>query len=247
MIKVTTSKTVLSDPAALARLELPLAVAQATAQVIRKRAMAGRFATAPGPYKGPKTDSRGHPRRYRVSAEYAAKVGLGDKMVWESSRDFAQAAGSVPGNTTGGLWDHVTVRNHGTDALIEFTSTSPGSRARTKARTVASKDDWVVTTNKDGKTSAKRKRVLRRDDDGKVIRSKASDRVANRLKASVVFRNTKIGLLQPTDSETQAQSSAVMEALANATARCFTANVDLQVRSDGDPMLRNAIRVLVRR
>lgn len=244
MISLQLSKSVQGDDGALARLQLPLAIATANANHIRRRAQQGRFATAPAPNQAAPKTRKGRTRPYRVSQQYAQLAGV-QGTDFASSADFHRAVGRAPGNTTGGMWRGLQVRNYGGDsAIIEFAGSSTSSRPRRVIKTRAVQGEWLVKQRTDGSFSARQKRTAVRDEDGKA-KIRVAQTEQNRLKAAAVFRHSRIGLLQMTPAEEQAVVSAVAESLGHAVAAEF--GTGIRATRDGDSALRSSILGNIRR
>lgn len=225
---------------ALRRLNVAMDVAEATALHIRGRAQRGHFATVAAPYAGEPKNKRGRRRKYVISEAYAQKLGV-QETKWASSAALHRAAGGTPGYTTGGMWEGLRVRNYGAEgAIIEFGGSSLGSRGSRKLKTKKSNSIEIVQSG--NKVKVRQRREYARDDEGKVQVGKAIATVQNRQKAGSVFARMKVGLLQPTQSESDAQVTAILGALGKATALAFGAQGTLEIKSaQGDPALVRAI------
>lgn len=227
MIIVKWSKTALGDPATLARLQQPMAIAKATANHIRQRVAAqGRTATPAEPYSGSATAGKGKNRHYYLSPAYAERLGLGNQTRWESSRAMHTAKGLTPGkaSATGGMWAGLQVRNFGgTAAVIDFGGSSLGASSTRTAITRAKHGTYEVTLSADGKLAARQARELTRDEGGAVKYRRKPRMIKNSTKAGTVFSNTRVGLLQNTEAEAQAMAAAVATKAGSLVAACFGA------------------------
>jgi hypothetical protein len=225
----------------LRRLNIALDVAEATGVHIRDRARRGHFATVAAPYAGEPLNKRGRRRKYVISDAYAQKLGVTETK-WASSAALHRAAGGTPGYTTGGMWEGLRVRNYGTEgAIIEFGGSSLGSRGSRKLKTRKVKDQIEVIQS-GNKVKVRQRREYAKDKEGNLQRGKAITMTTNRLKASAVFQRMKVGLLQPTNSESDAQVTAILGQLGKATALAFGAQGTLEIKNaQGDPVLIRAI------
>lgn len=226
---------------ALRRLNVAMDVAEATALHIRDRARRGHFATVAAPYAGEPKNKRGRRRKYVISEAYAQKLGV-QETKWASSAALHRAAGGTPGYTTGGMWEGLRVRNYGQEgAIIEFGGSSLGSRGSRKLKTRKVKDQ-IEIVQKGNKVTVRQRREYAKDKEGNLQRGTVITMTTNRLKASAVFQRMKIGLLQPTNSESDAQVTAILAALGQATALAFGAQGTLELKNQaGDPVLVRAI------
>ena len=232
-IKVHFTKTALGDPALMQRLKsLPMPIATATAEHIQRRVQSeGRTAT---PFEGYSTTTRRH-KKYWIGTEYAAKLGLTERG-YDNSAQFHSRAGVKPGtfSTTGGMWSGLQVRNKGGSACIDFGGSTLGQSSIHTARYTR----WREHDGKSRYTQAKidkktNKRalgpngkilvrdVIRDSLTNRIVRRAASTMVRNDAKAAIVFESSKIGLLQPTAAETQAQLSSVAWASLDVLVRVF--------------------------
>jgi len=146
---------------------------------IKRRAMRGDLATHPRPYSTGRERNDGRPG-YVVAQAYSERTAAGRENYGATSADWHRKAGSVPGNTTGLMWQGAqAVASGRTGARLEFAGSSIGtsSAARIRRR----------ETRKGVKTSARL---------GKKAR--------NRWKATAVFNNLNVNVLQPRESENQA-------------------------------------------
>ncbi len=209
-----------ATPDVKAALAVSMAVARATAAHIRRRILGGKTATPPRPYFGPRApilDKRtGKPRRrfYYISPAYAAELGIPGQTRWASSSEFHRHVGVRPGtgHVTGGMWKGLQVRNFGSQgALIEFARSSLGASSVRSANVRHVKGQYQLQRNRRGKLVAKRVVELSRDEGGAVKYRRKPKKVRNSAKAGRIFKSTKVGLLQPTPAETQAQLAAVAE------------------------------------
>ncbi len=198
MITVKVSKLTLADPAKLRAVAKPLALARVMAESVYERvAIHGKPATAPKPYAEHAVSSRRITTRtatgtktkagYAVTQAYAGAAGV-DKQNWNSSADFHRAAGTQPGTyrVTGRMWQGLQVRNFGNGAVIEFAGVSLGSSSAPR----------VAWQRIDGKSQP------RRNAKGEVVVRKPKN-VRNWEKAGVVFRHSRVNVVQPTDYETR--------------------------------------------
>ncbi len=205
MIKIKISKVTLADPAKLRAVARPIALARVMADAVYTRvAIQGKPATAPKPYSEHGDHAAQGKRKrtgYSVTQAYAGAAGV-DKQKWGSSADFHRATGTRPGTyrVTGKMWEGLQVRNFGNGAVIEFAGVSLGS---TSAPRVA----WQRV---DGKS------LPRRNARGEVVVRKPKN-VRNWEKAGIVFRQSRVNVVQPTDAETSDMidgiSGAVFDAI----------------------------------
>ena len=223
MIEVRYTKTTLQDPAQLARLRQPMAIAAATATVIHDRVVVrGQLATPPKAFATVPDAGNVKKPRYYISPKYAEEAGLGKQTRWESSAAMHQAIGARAGtgDATGALWKGLAVRNSGETAIIEFQGSSYGAKS-----TLSARRDKIVgaykVKNTNGRLKAVQMTELRRDEGGDVVYRRKPLQVRNQVKAATVFRNSRIGLLQPTDAETQAQFGAFRDYSANLISSLF--------------------------
>jgi hypothetical protein len=242
----TTGKNAKGDT--LKRLSLAIDVAVATAEHIRNRAERGHFATVPKPYAGEPQAKNKRRRKYVISKAYAQAMGV-QETKWASSAALHRAAGGTPGYTTGGMWKGMRVRNYGTEgAVIEFAGSSLGSRGSARKKTEAVKGE-IVIDQRGSKVTVKQRRQYKRDEQGKVIvDAEKPTMTTNRLKASAVFQRLRIGLLQPTQSESDAQVAAICEMFGKATAIAFGAQDTMTLAGTAgvDPALLRSIRDKIR-
>jgi len=201
-------------------LAVSMAMARATAGHIRRRVLGGDNATPPRPYHGPRApiiDKRsGRPRKrfYFISPAYAAELGMPGQTRWASSAELHKHAGVKSGtaHTTGGMWRGLRVRNYGKEAaLIEFAGSSLGASSVRTAIKRGVKGSYVLSRTKRGKLKATKLKEFSRDEGGNVKYRRKPKRVRNSAKAGRVFKTTKVGLLQPTAAESQAQLAAVSQ------------------------------------
>lgn len=243
MITVKMSKTAMKDPATLARLAQPMAIAKATASHLRNRIHRGQTATPPDPYNGTPTAGRGKTRRYYLSPAYAERLGLGNQTRWESSRAMHQAKGLRPGkaSATGQMQAGLQVRNFGSDsAVIDYGGSSLGASSTRTAITKAKHGTYEVTVANNGKVAARQARELSRDEGGQVKYRRKPKLVRNALKAAAVFTGSRVGLLQCTPDEIQAMQAAVATRAGILVAACFGARTPTS-EPGGDRALYNAI------
>ena len=243
MIDIKYTKTAMADPAQMLRLKQPMAIAQATAYAIRDRVVnRGQLATSPQgfsttPDAGPKKCPR-----YYISPEYAEKAGLGTQTRWESSQAMHAALGAKPGqgHATGKMWEGLQVRNSGDTAIIEFGGSSTGASSTRTALTQKVHGTYEVTLSDNNRLRAKQVTELKRDEGGQVQYRRKPKLVRNQVKAGTVFANSKIGLLQPTESEQAAQWTAFRDFCARMTSACFGGQVPAG-QPQGDAALYTAI------
>ncbi len=148
---------------------------------VKKRAMKGDYATKPLPYSTAGDDSKkgGRPS-YVVSQAYSERTDAGKENHGRSSADWHKKAGSIPGNTTGLMWLGLQARNFGKFGVrIDFGGSSIGTSSISR-----------VKTSKKGK------------------KAKLGRKVRNQWKASAVFRNLKVNVLQPKVEEVQAMADS---------------------------------------
>lgn len=220
-----------------AALAQPMALATAAAKHIQQRVLQGRFATTPEPFSSaPKAGPTKKPRYY-VSPAYAAAAGLGEQTRWESSQAMHRAAGMTPGNGTGEMIRNLQVRNYGSEgAVIEPAGSSLGSSSTRTALTTSKKGTFEITLSDNGKLRARQVREMSRDEGGKVKFRRKPKLVRNALKASTLFKNLNIGLLQNTDDELVAMANALAAVMALKTAKALGAKVT-NLPHGGDPRL----------
>jgi hypothetical protein len=162
---------------------------------------------------------------YVVSQAYADKLGMAQTR-FESSAQM-HAAGGVRFGTfraTGGMWEGLQVRNFGDGAVIEFAGVSLGKASyppnitfrtgrlldvteqETKRRAAAAASGRTVRKDRDlfevdGKIM-RHERAARRDKKGNVIKRKTAQMIRNWQKAGVVFKHSRVNVIQSTDRET---------------------------------------------
>lgn len=200
MITVKISKLTLADPAKLRAVQRPLALAKVMAEAVQQRVMVrGQPATTAKPYATHTThpDTRritsrnsagGKTKRgYVVSTQYATAAGVSTNR-YDSSADFHRATGTKPGTyrVTGKMWQGLQVRNFGNGAVIEFAGVSLGGSSKPR----------VAWQRVDGKSAPRRNRK------GDVVVLKPKN-VRNWEKAGIVFRQSRVNVIQPTDYETR--------------------------------------------
>lgn len=279
MIQVRLSKLVLKDPKLRGKLAAPLAIAQATAERIRQRVSVDGVSATPArayPAQEVKRSTKSGKvkiRTYHVGSDYAAKLGLTSTQ-FATSAAFHAAAKSRAGaaNVTGGMWAGLQVRNWGgTGAIIDFGGTSIGaSTPKGEIRFRGTKADGTSKSGRmrtSGFAAGRTKGMSRADkkawhaaqvakfrglSDVKITSIKEpSAIVRNQEKASVVFQTRKIGVLQPTERETQAQLAAYCASTGRAVFSMFRTAEDptpvrmgyvkSQITNVGDAALFNAI------
>ncbi len=220
-----------------AALQQPMALATAAARHIQARVLQGRFATPAEPYSStPKAGVTKKPRYY-ISPAYAAAAGLGEQTRWESSAEMHRAMGATPGNGTGEMIRNLQVRNYGSEgAVIEPTGSSLGSSSTRTALTTRKEGTYEITLSDNGKLRARQVREMSRDEGGKVKFRRKPKLVRNALKASTLFKNLNIGLLQNTDDELVAMSQALAAVAALRVARALGAKIT-NLPHGGDPRL----------
>lgn len=177
---------------------------------------------------------------YVISPYYASKLGIGAER-FANSADMHAAAGVRLGTfrATGGMWDGLQVRNFGNGAVIEFAGVSLGKASyppnitfrtgkvtdvterETKRRVEAAatgrklgKDRDLVESN--GRIF-RQERAARRDKRGQIIRRKSPQMIRNWQKAGVVFKHSRVNVVQPTDDETRDMIDGLCAALFDAT------------------------------
>lgn len=231
-VHVQLSKGLRADPAMQAKLAPAIAIAKATAPHIRRRVIGGVTASRPVPYNpDPGTDPKTkRKKRFYISPAYAEKLGLGDQTRWESSAALHSAVGTRAGSghMTGGMWQGLQARNFGKQgAVIDFRGSSIGASSVRSARTqgvvthvdqvtdgtdIKTKKRYKYEVSRDSKTgklTARRVTILVRDEGGNVKYRRKPKLVRNSRKAGIVFKHSRVGVLQPTERETQAQLAAV--------------------------------------
>lgn len=212
MITVKISNTVLADPARMAALRQPLALARVMAEAVQERVQRrGVTVSTPKPYAEHTTRStqggEGGTGRivtrtasgkktqagYVVSPEYATSAGLSEHR-FRSSAEMHRRAGVKAGTyvVTGGMWSGMQVRSMGAGAVIEFAGVSLGG---TSTRRVA----WGRDAST-GKMAPRRYTAGKRA--GTVVMLKGK-RVRNWEKGGIVFRSSRVAVLQPADYETR--------------------------------------------
>ncbi len=234
----------MQDPAQLQRLRQPMTIAIATANTIRQRvAVRGQLVTPANAYRATPDAGPTKKPRYYLSPAYAEAAGLGTQTRWESSAVMHAAVGAKTGtgNTTGALWKPgaLQVRNSGDSAIIEFGGSSLGASSTRTALTKKVHGSYHVTLSDNGKLRAKQVSELKRDEGGDVQYRRKPKQVRNAVKAGTVFKNSRIGLLQPTEAESQAQFNAFRSQCGLAVAACFGGNCKSE--SGGDRALFDAI------
>lgn len=243
LIGVKYSKTVLGDPRLIERVRQPLAIAKATATHIKRRVLAGKTATPADAYSNKPTAGPKQKPRYFVSPQYAKDLGLGEQTRWASSAEMHRHKGIRAGtaNATGEMWKGLQVRNFGTEgAIIDYGGSSTGASSVRTAVTKRKAGTFEVTLSDDGKLRARQVRELVRVEGGEVKRRRKAKKVRNSQKAGTVFKNTRVGLLQPTPSETAAQLAAVNSVCGELVATIFGGS-GVHLRSQGDQALYRAI------
>lgn len=234
-VKVTWAKT--ADVNLKAALAKPMALATATARHIQARIAQGQYATPPDPYSStPHAGKRKNPRYY-ISPAYAVKVGLGTQTRWASSAEMHAARGLKPGQATGELIRSLQVRNYGAEgAVIEPSGSSLGQSSTLTALTTKKAGTFEITMSPHGQLRAKQVRELSKDEGGKVKFRRKPKLVRNALKASSLYKNLNVGLLQNTDAELIALSNALAAHAAVLTARALGGKAT-NLPHAGDPRL----------
>jgi len=134
------------------------------------------------------------------------------------------------------------VRNYGNKGgVIEFARSSLGASSTRTAITKKSHGEYEVTVAKGGRLKAKQVRELARDEGGNVKYRRKPKLVRNRTKAAAVFRNSRVGLLQPTPAESQAQFAAVAHAAEAVVVHAFGSKLVHSGTDNGDRRLFDAI------
>lgn len=242
-IDVVTKFTKTANAEVRQRLEQPIAVARATAVHIRRRMKRGHTATRPKPYSTkPTAGSRKNPKYY-ISPAYADKLGL-DQTIWRSSAEMHAAVGAKAGsgNVTGAMWNGVQVSNYGRSAaIIKFTRVSLGGSSRIERIRRKVKGSYVVSAGPDGKLRAKQVTELSRDKKGEVKLTKKPRNVSNAAKASALYRESRVGALQPTQFESAAQVAAIGHAAGGMIIHAFGGGVLEGSTRAGDRKLFSAI------
>ncbi len=236
------------------KLGMNMAIAAPTAQHIRRRMTRGRTATPGEPYQGPRRpllDHRFKPpiqreRRYYITREYAAALGLGDLTRWESSAELHAQIGGVAGYATGGMWAGLQVKNYGNRfAIIDFARSSLGSssvRRELKVRT----DEFEIVTSKSGRQRKRYKyRNRRRGEEPRY--SRKPRKVRNDEKAGRLFMHRKINAVQPTRAEIDAMFSAVARQSQRVVLEAFDSELIAHGESPGDTILFRAINKAMER
>jgi hypothetical protein len=236
-IESTFSKT--TDAATRQRLRPALGIATATARHIKRRLLRGEYATRPQAFSTTPTAGPKRRRRYYISLPYARAAGLGDKTSFASSAEMHRMAGKTnPGQMTGELLRSMRTRNYGRDAvIIEFGRSSIGGSSKRSLITKRKTGEFEVGLSDNGKLRARQVRELSKDSEGNVKRRKKPRKVLNWKKATAVFAETGIGLLQPTPRENTAQLAAIADRYLATVVTTF-GGVVVQVTSDrGDQAL----------
>lgn len=155
-------------------------------------------------------------RSYRISEAYGDKIGS-QKLRYDNAAELHREINTVNGsfNVSGGMWQGLQVRNSGNAAVIDFQGSSLGGLS---LRTALKKRD------KDGNVQYRTKPTL----------------VRNSVKAGTVFKNSRIGVLQPTPGETQAQAAAVMYRAGDILRKMF-GSTGFDSQFEGDRALFQAI------
>lgn len=238
-IQIKYTKKTLLDPAQMQRLVQPLQICQAYAYACRDRVQQRGVTATPAKQFSGKPDAGPDKRpAYYLSPTYAVDAGLGNQTRWESSQAMHAAVGAKPGvgDVTGKLWDSLTVRNSGDRAIVEFGKSSKGASSTLSALRTKVSGSYLVTMSDNGKLRAKQVTELKRDEGGTVQYRRKPKMVANSVKAGTVFQNSRVGLLQPTDAETQAISQAFRDVAGYLAALCFSGDAP-PVRAVGDANL----------
>lgn len=224
-------------------LQRPIAIANATANHIRDRAMRGEFANPPEPYSERPTAGPRRHKSYYISPAYAAAAGLGEQTRFRSSADMHRATGSTSGraNVTGGMWAGLQVRNFGSEgAVVEFAGSSLGTKSTLTANTKKVGGNYEVTLSDNGKLRAKQVRELSRDEGGNVKYRRKPRLERNNLKAFAVFKHLGVGLLEPRQDEID----AIWAAFSREAGLVITGIAGAQYQGDsaaGNPALFGAI------
>lgn len=144
---------------------------------------------------------------YVISEAYAKLVGV-PATRFSSSAAFHQAAGTKPGTfrVSGGMWAGLQVRNVGASAVVLDFAGSTLGGTRQSSTT---------------KSGRQRKNPVL---------------VRNQVKAGTVFRQSKVNVIQPKDSEVDAMGAAVVRWSQNMIGRTLGATIG-GFQGDGDQQL----------
>jgi len=233
VITVKISKLVLADPAKMQKVANALKLAQVMAEAVQERVMLrGETATTAKPYATSNPPKDATKRRYTPDAarsiatnigkkrgldqaaidamiksmqapdsgysigkQYAKAAGL-DKTRFANSAEMHRAAGAKPGTfrVTGKMWEGLQVRPFGGGAVIEFGGSSIGKSSDVRTYRVKVKGVWVT----------------------RKVRVGAAHMVRNWQKAGVVFKHSRVNVVQPTDFETRDMIDGLSAALFDA-------------------------------
>ena len=245
-VTVKFTKATLRDVNLMQALNNVMAIAVPLAAAMRERVtVRHELVTVAKPYADKGRTDAGPPKKpaYYLSPSYAQTLGMPAMTRWESSAQMHQAAGSVSGTgyVTGEMWKGLQVRNTGTTAIIEFGGSSLGASSTLTARTTAVKGSYVVTTDAHGKMRAKQAREQLHDEGGQVLYRRKPKLVRNAEKAGRVLKNSRIGLLMPSDAEKSAMWQAFRNAAATGVCKCLGSPIPKQVPVTGDRALYDSI------
>ena len=186
---------------------------------------------------------------YVISPYYADKLGVGVDR-FESSAAMHARAGVRLGTfrATGGMWSGLQVRNFGLGAVIEFAGVSLGKASHPPNITFRTGKVTDVTERETkrrgaavaaGKTLGKdrdlvesngrifrQERKARRDKKGQTVQRKSPQMIRNWQKAGVVFKHSRVNVIQPTDDETRAMIDGLGAALFDATIVLSTGSIE---------------------
>jgi len=215
------------------RLEQPMVYQTALARIMKTRAMAGGFATPAKPFKTRATAGPAKKKSYYISPHYAAALALGLQTKFDSSAEMHQIAGlRAAGRASGKMWQGLQVRNFGSKgAVIEFGGSSLGSSS---TRTAISRR--VQGPQQRGGKAPK----SIHQEDGSVKYRRKPKLVRNSEKAGRVFKNSRVGLLQPTQNEYNAIHAAFLSRAGQVISEAF-GRKSPGGQSGGDPALYNEI------
>lgn len=185
------------------RLQQPMAYQTALAKILVTRAMKGVFATPAKPYKSAATAGPKKKKAYYISPQYAVELALGLQTKFASSAEMHQIAGiRAAGHASGAMWKGLQVRNFGSKgAVIEFGGSSLGSSSTRTA--ISRRVTGPVQKGQQAPRSI-------HQEDGSVKYRRKPKLVRNSEKAGRVFKNSRVGLLQPTQNEYNAIHAAFL-------------------------------------
>ena len=252
VVTVQLSKRAQGDPATMARVRQPLALAIALARRVKERvALQGRTATPVPGYDTGSTKSRGGDRRWRVSKAYADALGV--EQHWRSSAQFHSAIGTRAGTfrATGGMWQGLVARNVGSAAAtVDFQGSSVGGYDPS-ARQLASEKRGRARKAAQRRAAAEaagRQPTKRKPRDPSAPPSQPRERVAsaarNSVKAGSIWVAQKVNVVQPTAAEEQAMNGALVAWTSQRMQRLLGAEL-AAIRVGGDrAMYREAVALL---